>query len=58
MGLGGLAVGAGVYGLIEARRDRLNSGPNAERRSSAGRNRVSMTVAPDQPEIVNIFSKA
>lgn len=47
MGLGGLAVGAGVYGLIEARRDQLNSGRNAEGRSSAGRNRVSMTFAPD-----------
>lgn len=47
MGLGGLAVGAGVYGLIEARRDHLNPGRNAERRSSVGRNRVSMTVAPD-----------
>jgi len=47
MGLGGLAVGAGVYALIEARRDQLNSGRNAGRRSSAVRNRVSMTVAPD-----------
>ncbi len=47
IGLGAMSLGAGVYGLLEARRGDRDSDWDRDRRRGRGRNRVSMRVAPD-----------
>jgi hypothetical protein len=46
LSLGALSIGAGVYGLLEARRDR-DDDRDFDRRRGRGRNRISVTVLPD-----------
>jgi hypothetical protein len=45
VGLGAVSLGAGVYGLLEARRN--DAGRDYDRRRGRGRRKISMTVVPD-----------
>lgn len=45
VGLGAVSLGAGVYGLLEARRN--DSDRDWDRRRGRGRRKISMTVVPD-----------
>jgi hypothetical protein len=45
VGLGAVSLGAGVYGLLEARRN--DGGRDYDRRRGRGRRKISMTVVPD-----------
>ena len=47
MGVGALSLGAGIYGLLDARRGRDDDDWDRDRRRGRGRNRVSMSILPD-----------